>query len=125
MISLLERACFTHQTGHRIFRVDHCRPSLTFSVSWVWVKDRDLRTSLDHHVAMHSPTPFVHQSQSSNIRIMIDLERAERSQAIDLLRKSFEALLECLSGSPAFCESYVLSGPVGRLVPPLENVHKL
>ena len=83
--------------------------------SWVWVKDPDLRKSLDHHVATHLSDPFVHDFEKDGITyITAYLDLTRKSQAIDLLRASFALLFECLFGSPEFSKSYGLSGPASK-----------
>jgi hypothetical protein len=81
--------------------------------SWVWVKDTDLRKSLDNRVATHLSAPFVHEFVSSTTYITAYLDLEKKPQAIDLLRDGFTTLLECLFGSPEFCKSYNVTGPVG------------
>jgi hypothetical protein len=82
--------------------------------SWVWVKDPDLRKSLNQYVATHSSAPFVHEFASSTTYITAYLDIATKPQAIDLLRDGFAMLFECLFGSPEFSKSYSLSGPAGK-----------
>ena len=81
--------------------------------SWVWVKNPDLRKSLDNYVATHLSAPFVHEfTKSSSTLITAYLDLGKKSEAIDLLRDGFRTLFECLVGSPEFCRSYNISGPV-------------
>ena len=80
--------------------------------SWVWVKDPDLRKSLDNHVATHLPAPFVHEFKYSTTYIIAYMDLGKKSEVIDLLRDGFRTLFECLVGSPEFCKSYNISGPV-------------
>ena len=80
--------------------------------SWVWVKNTDLRMSLDNHVATHVSAPFVHEFEFSTTFISAYMDLGKKSEAIDLLRAGFRTLLECLVGSPEFRRSYNISGPV-------------
>jgi len=80
--------------------------------SWVWVKNPDLRKSLDNHVATHLSAPFVHEFKNSSTYITAYLDLGRKSEVIDLLRDGFRTLFECLVGSPEFCRSYNISGPV-------------
>jgi len=81
--------------------------------SWVWVKNPDLRKSLDNHVATHLSAPFVHEfTKSSSTLITAYVDVGKKSEVIDLLRDGFRTLFECLVGSPEFCRSYNISGPV-------------
>ena len=81
--------------------------------SWVWVKDADLRKSLDNHVATHLPSGYVHEFESNTTYITAYLDLERKAQAIDRLRDDFRTLLECLAGSPEFCKAYDASGPAG------------
>jgi hypothetical protein len=104
-------------TGIQVGVALQCRgaddESRRFAVySWVWVKDPDLRKSLDNHVAMHVSAPFVHVFESTSTYIFAYMDVGGKSQAIDLLRDGFRMLFECLFGSPEFCKSYNVSGPV-------------
>jgi hypothetical protein len=80
--------------------------------SWVWLKNPDLRKSLDNHVATHLSEPFVHKFEDSTTYITASLDLGKKSEVIDLLRDGFRTLFECLVGSPEFCRSYNISGPV-------------
>jgi len=80
--------------------------------SWVWVKNPDLRKSLDNHVATHLSAPFVHEFKYSTTYITAYMDLGKKSEVIDLLRDGFRTLFECLVGSPEFCRSYNISGPV-------------
>lgn len=80
--------------------------------SWVWVKDAALRKSLDNHVAAHASAPFVHEFEDSATYLTAYMDVGKESQAIDFLRDGFRALFGCLVGSPEFCKSYNVSGPV-------------
>jgi len=80
--------------------------------SWVWVRNPDLRKSLDNHVATHLPAPFVHEFEDSTTSITAYMDLGKKSEVIDLLRDGFRTLFECLVGSPEFCRSYNISGPV-------------
>ena len=79
--------------------------------SWVWVKNPNLRKSLDNHVAAHASAPFVHEFEDSTTYLTAYMDVGKESQAIDWLRDGFRALFGCLVGSPEFCKSYNVSGP--------------
>jgi hypothetical protein len=83
--------------------------------SFVWVKNSDLRKSLDHHIAARLSLPFVHEFESSTTYISMYLDVSKTPQVIDLLRESFATLIECLFELPEFCKSYSLSGPIGKV----------
>jgi hypothetical protein len=83
------------------------------SFSFVWVKDPDLRRSLDQYVAAHSGTPFIHEFEESTTYLSAYLDLSTMPQAIDLVHDSFDMLLKCLFGSPEFCREFKISGPVG------------
>ena len=80
--------------------------------SWVWVKNPDLRKSLDNHIATHLSARFVHEFEDSTTYITAYMDLGKKSEVIDLLRDGFRTLFECLVGSPEFCRSYNISGPV-------------
>jgi hypothetical protein len=80
--------------------------------SWIWVKDPQLRKSLDNHIATHLSPPFVHSSKSGTTYITAYTDLGRKSEVIDLLREGFRTLFECLFRSPEFCKSYNISGPV-------------
>ena len=80
--------------------------------SWVWVKNPDLRKSLDNHIAAHLSARFVHEFEDSTTYITAYADLGKKSEVIDLLRDAFRTLFECLVGSPEFCRSYNISGPV-------------
>ena len=87
--------------------------------SWVWVRDPDLRKSVDEYVETHlatrsSPT-FIHEFDSTTY-IVAYLATATKPKAIDLLRGSFTMLFECLYGSPDFSKTFSLSGPAGKIL---------
>jgi hypothetical protein len=104
-------------TGIQIGLVLECRDEGDelgrFAVhSGVWVKDPHLRKPLDNHVAAQLSPPFVHDFRSSTTYITAYIDPGKKSEVIDLLREGFRTLFECLFGSPEFCQSYNISGPV-------------
>jgi hypothetical protein len=103
-------------TGTEIGIALQCRDEVDesgrFAVySWVWVKNTELRKSLDNRVAIHVTAPFVHEFESSNTYITAYMDLGKKPEAMDLLRESFRTLLECLVGSPEFRSSNNISGP--------------
>jgi hypothetical protein len=55
---------------------------------------------------------FVHKFEDSTTYITAYLDLGKKSEVIDLLHDGFRTLFECLVGSPEFCRSYNISGPV-------------
>jgi hypothetical protein len=79
--------------------------------SWVWLKDPNLRKSLDSHVATHLSPPFLHDFKSGTTYVTAYMGLGKKSEVIDLLREGFRTLFECMFASPEFCKSYNISGP--------------
>jgi hypothetical protein len=114
----------SHATGIEIGFALQCRDADDntgrFAV-YSWVRDPDLRKSLNNYVATHLSDPFVHEYELSTTYITAYLDIASKSQAVDLLRNGFAMLIECLFGLPEFSKAYSLSGPAGKTIHHLEN----
>lgn len=77
--------------------------------SWVWVKEQNLRKALDDFINTRVHSLFIVENAYAST--FITAYFGQESEAITLLRSSFQQLLECLGESPEFSRAYGVHQP--------------